>query len=65
MKVCVVTLAIPLLPERLYKVFESRKAAEKALRKKFPFMKKDGEDSYIADKNTNHLIFLHDMEVEN
>lgn len=65
MKVYVTTKAKPFHEELFMDVYASKKAAEKALRAKYPHMRKsvgDG-DSYSSDRDCTWILFIHEREV--
>lgn len=64
MKVYIMTKAELFKPEVYIGVKASKKQAEKALRELYPFMRKDEVgDSYMADKNNQLLLFIHEEEI--
>ncbi len=63
MKVYVMTEAEPFMPEKYLGVKATRKAAEKELRKKYPYMKPDGKDSYTTNIAGIKLLFIHEEEI--
>lgn len=63
MKVYVMTKAKPFEAEQYIGVKGTKKAAEMALRETFPNMRKDGENTYISDKDNTWLLFVHEEEV--
>lgn len=63
MKVYVMTKAKPFGVEQYMGVKGTTKAAERALREAFPSMRKDGENTYISDKDNTWLLFVHEEEV--
>lgn len=64
MKVVVVTKAKIMGVERVYKVFATRKNAEKHLRQLYPWLKKDSDNAYIGGTNEKIMFFFHEVEVE-
>ena len=65
MKVYVTTMAEPFKSEVLMDVYSSRKAAEKALRGAFPYMRKtDDPDCFMSDNRKALLLFIHEKEVQ-
>ena len=67
-KVYITTHAVPFGPERLDRAFSTRKAAEKALRKEYPHMKKSNDmgnfTSYVTDNSMSKLVFIHEMDID-
>lgn len=65
MKVYVTTKARPFQPEQFINVYGSKKAAEKALRAEFPYMKKSVDDSnaYSSDRDCTWILFIHEKEI--
>ena len=68
MKVYVMTKAKPFGDEIFVDVKPTRKAAEKAFRENYPFMRYSGFDSYTSQKeitpdNEAILLFIHEREV--
>lgn len=62
MKVYVMTKAEPFKAEQYMGIKATRKAAEKALRDAFPYMRKEGDD-YVSDKENTYLLFIHEEEI--
>ena len=67
-KVYIVTKAVPFGAERIYGAFSSKKSAEKALRKEYPYMRLSDDSgslaSYTADAKPSLLLFIHEMDVQ-
>lgn len=64
MKVYVMTKSKPFRDEIYLGVRSSKKAAEKALREKFPYMKKDGDHAFfITVDGKTEILFIHEEEV--
>lgn len=63
MKVYVMTKAKLFQAEQYMGVRPTRKSAEKSLRDAFPYMRKDGENSYVSDKEKTWLLFIHEEEL--
>lgn len=64
MKVYVTTMAEPFKSEVFMNVYSSRKAAEKALRSDFPYMRKtDDPDCFTSDNRKCLFLFIREKEV--
>ena len=58
--VFVVTKSELFTAEEFLFVASSKKTAEKELRKRYPYMKPDGEDAYVHGRN---LLFIRQQDV--
>lgn len=65
MKVYVTTKTRPFRDEQFIGVYGSKKAAAKALRTEFPYMRPvDGDPNcFVSDINDSWILFIHEHEV--
>lgn len=64
MKVYIFTQFLPMGAEHIFVVASSIKKGEKEVRKKYPYMRPDGERSYILDPKKKILGRVQEWEVD-
>jgi hypothetical protein len=63
MKVYVATKAKPFGVEEYVGVEATRKKAEQHLRGLFPYMRKDGDNSFVSSARNEYILFIHEEEI--
>lgn len=64
MKVYIFAWFLPMGPEHIFMVASSIKKGEKELRKKYPYMRKDGDRIYILDPKKKIFGSIQEWEVD-